>query len=471
MGTQTPGPCTPFHSLLRVGPSTSSIHALGDCAPVRGRVGRVRVRRAPMPRPGGSRPHCRPQRHQLLPAVRGVRALSALSDGALIPYEIPGWQEMADLQDRHLFNLKHAMHCLRPGVVIYVTTSWLDLFFDAWYDKIPVPFVLVSGGASDDPAPQAAHRAKLLDPASKILHWYAQNCQGTPLPRFSCVPIGTDASSYWTIGTKEAAPAVVLLSEFSSSIVTSASYSRTPHSPAYDVLVPGFNMGTHPARTVVWTQLCSAGAAGAPHTTPSNLTVLCLSRTDVSSMLAHTRRSAFVVSPHGHGLDCYRTWETLYLGSYPIVTSSSLDELYQDLPVLILQTWEQLTPTLLAETHFRFSRTAWRYERLRPAYWSARFASHPPPSTSSTSPSAPTHYDYSSLSQSATYSAETLKRLGLSGGDLITSEKTLFYLLDQNTRRHIPDLATFLRHGWEFADAHRLSEEDLNAIRVGPDVD
>mmetsp|Transcript_14260 Transcript_14260/g.31247 ORF Transcript_14260/g.31247 Transcript_14260/m.31247 type:complete len:184 (-) Transcript_14260:2521-3072(-) len=94
-----------------------------------------------------------------------------------------------------------------------------------------------------------------------------------------------------------------------------------------------------------------------------------------------------------------------------------------------------------------------------------------PPSTSSTSPSAPTHYDYSSLSQSATYSAETLKRLGLSGGDLITSEKTLFYLLDQNTRRHIPDLATFLRHGWEFADAHRLSEEDLNAIRVGPDVD
>ena len=46
--------------------------------------------------------------------------------------------------------------------------------------------------------------------------------------------------------------------------------------------------------------------------------------------LAKTR---FVVSPLGVGLDSYRSWESLYLGAYPIVRTSSLDELYENLPV------------------------------------------------------------------------------------------------------------------------------------------
>lgn len=49
--------------------------------------------------------------------------------------------------------------------------------------------------------------------------------------------------------------------------------------------------------------------------------------------------SQFVASPHGNGLDCYRTWEVLALGAIPIVKSSSLDQLYIDnkLPDRIIQ--------------------------------------------------------------------------------------------------------------------------------------
>jgi hypothetical protein len=54
-----------------------------------------------------------------------------------------------------------------------------------------------------------------------------------------------------------------------------------------------------------------------------------------------------VISPRGNGLDTHRLWEALYLGSLPIVKTSSLDLLYQNLPVLIVQEWEQVTEELL----------------------------------------------------------------------------------------------------------------------------
>ena len=52
---------------------------------------------------------------------------------------------------------------------------------------------------------------------------------------------------------------------------------------------------------------------------------------------------AFVASPWGGGLDCHRTWEALALGLYPILHSSELDPMFQDLPVLIVKTWSDIT--------------------------------------------------------------------------------------------------------------------------------
>jgi len=52
---------------------------------------------------------------------------------------------------------------------------------------------------------------------------------------------------------------------------------------------------------------------------------------------------AFSISPHGNGLDCHRTWEDLVLGCIVIVKSSPLDALYQDLPVVIVKDWQEIT--------------------------------------------------------------------------------------------------------------------------------
>jgi hypothetical protein len=52
---------------------------------------------------------------------------------------------------------------------------------------------------------------------------------------------------------------------------------------------------------------------------------------------------AFCASPHGHGLDCHRTWEALALGCIPIVKKSPLDDLYSKYPIWIVSDWSEVT--------------------------------------------------------------------------------------------------------------------------------
>tara|TARA_B110000259_G_scaffold187847_1_gene243627 strand:+ start:4092 stop:5777 length:1686 start_codon:yes stop_codon:yes gene_type:complete len=59
----------------------------------------------------------------------------------------------------------------------------------------------------------------------------------------------------------------------------------------------------------------------------------------------------FILSPPGAGIDCHRTWEALYCGTIPIIIESSINELYRDLPVLIVNSWEEITEDLLEKKY------------------------------------------------------------------------------------------------------------------------
>ena len=85
---------------------------------------------------------------------------------------------------------------------------------------------------------------------------------------------------------------------------------------------------------------------------------------------------AFVVSPHGNGLDCHRTWEALILGCIPIVKTSLLDNMYDNLPVLIVNSWKDVTRELLTNTVINFKERVFYYEKLTLKYWLEKFKSH-----------------------------------------------------------------------------------------------
>jgi hypothetical protein len=78
---------------------------------------------------------------------------------------------------------------------------------------------------------------------------------------------------------------------------------------------------------------------------------------------------AFVASPPGEGLDCHRTWEALCLGCIPILLSTPLDDMFEDLPVLIVKSWTDVTPALLKTTITNYKTREFRMEKLTLAYW------------------------------------------------------------------------------------------------------
>jgi hypothetical protein len=85
---------------------------------------------------------------------------------------------------------------------------------------------------------------------------------------------------------------------------------------------------------------------------------------------------AFIISPHGGGYDCHRLWEALILGCIPIVKTSPIDKLYQDLPVLIVQSWSDVTMDLLVKIIEEFKikelNKEFKYEKLALSYWMNR---------------------------------------------------------------------------------------------------
>ena len=85
--------------------------------------------------------------------------------------------------------------------------------------------------------------------------------------------------------------------------------------------------------------------------------------------LEDIRNHAFVLCPRGNGVDTVRLWETLYLGRIPIVKRDPVHKDWEDLPILFVDNWEDVTEELLRTTQVEFSQKSWCYEKLKIGYW------------------------------------------------------------------------------------------------------
>jgi hypothetical protein len=98
-------------------------------------------------------------------------------------------------------------------------------------------------------------------------------------------------------------------------------------------------------------------------------------RRPLAGLFAVYARHAFVISPHGNALDCYRTWEALLMGCVPIVKRSPIDYLYTDLPVAIVDEWSEITALNLQRWLERFGEAFNRQplrQTLSSQFWQAR---------------------------------------------------------------------------------------------------
>lgn len=79
--------------------------------------------------------------------------------------------------------------------------------------------------------------------------------------------------------------------------------------------------------------------------------------------------SHFVLCPRGNGLDTVRLWETLYLGSIPIVKSSGMDSLLCNLPVLIIDDWTDINEPFLIQKMDEIKSKKYNLDFLYTDYW------------------------------------------------------------------------------------------------------
>jgi hypothetical protein len=59
----------------------------------------------------------------------------------------------------------------------------------------------------------------------------------------------------------------------------------------------------------------------------------------------------------------------LLLGCYPIIQHSPLDPLFEDLPVVLINDWKEVTESFLEEKRKIFDEKTWPTEKLYAPYW------------------------------------------------------------------------------------------------------
>lgn len=86
-----------------------------------------------------------------------------------------------------------------------------------------------------------------------------------------------------------------------------------------------------------------------------------------------TAKSKYVLSPKGAGIDCHRTYESIYLDAIPIVESSELNYLYRKMPILIVDKWSEITEEYLINNYAEHKKNLDEWKLKYPDWTKAEF--------------------------------------------------------------------------------------------------
>ncbi len=79
--------------------------------------------------------------------------------------------------------------------------------------------------------------------------------------------------------------------------------------------------------------------------------------------------SKFVLCPRGNGVDSHRLWETLYMRSIPIVKRHPTHKGLEDLPILFVDSYDEITEDYLEFKYLEMASRKWNFEKLKMNWW------------------------------------------------------------------------------------------------------
>lgn len=260
-----------------------------------------------------------------------------------------------DLLERH-----------RPGGSIYLCTDAILTFIDHLLSKVQDDFVLVTGDSDTAITDVAIHHRVLLPLLNSpyLRAWYAQNSLAKH-PKLYQMPIGMDYHTMWQ------RPGV---------------WGMLGQSPiAQENALIGILGKSQPFRSRHFLGYCNWHLAG-----DRGDRVACMQKiqkdmcyVESNFLPRHTswQRQAecmFVISPEGVGVDCHRTWEGLLLGCVPVVKRSQFSSIFDGLPVVLLDDWDQFNYAHMSMFVSPLLSNRFNFSKLFTAHWMDRIRDKPP---------------------------------------------------------------------------------------------
>jgi hypothetical protein len=251
------------------------------------------------------------------------------------------------------------LQTMPPNKVVYLNPDFFSLFKFILDKSIKTPIILVIGN-SDFTFPTDYLTEKdfhIFIENPKIVHLFCQNCI-IQHPKITKIPIALD---YHTM-TRPNKWGPILSPYEQEQDLKIIKHMVKPFWERKIKCYSNFHF-------LLTTKFGSKDRIDAMNSIPADLVFYEPTRIYRKPSWINQTEYSFVISPMGNGIDCHRTWEALCLGCIPIVKSNNLDELYVDLPVLIVSDWAEITQELLENTIKRFKSTEFNYAKLKLKYW------------------------------------------------------------------------------------------------------
>jgi len=262
----------------------------------------------------------------------------------------------------YLINMLNSNN-MYDGMSIYVCSDLINYFYNKILPKIKNKFTLVTGD-SDLCVPKevlSMEEFKSLISNNYLIKWFAQNTQIKNIPKMVQLPIGLDYHTIsnnpnfrWVIEGEGTTPKCQEEILFDLIKKMDPFYERN-----YKIYVNFVKHGNSRLnqRVEVFEKI---------NNELLEINLDSLKRTDT---WINMTKYAFVLSPFGIGMDCHRTWEALCLGAIPIVCAPNFEKLFEDLPILNVNDWSEITSELLINTINKFKIKKFNYNKLSLNYW------------------------------------------------------------------------------------------------------
>jgi hypothetical protein len=218
---------------------------------------------------------------------------------------------------------------VKENDIVFVKTKYLRRFTKYMHPKIKHPYILITHNGDEEIPGQYEW---LLDD-KKIILWFGMNTTKVH-PKLVTLPIG--------FGSAEVARTVAAL--------------RDQHFEKVRLVYLNF-ASTHPEREEAREYFSKMPFCKVDPRRP------------FSEYIEEVMRSKFQVSPRGNGIDCHRVWETIFAGTIPILKSTPLDPLYEDLPVLIVREWSEVNEDFLNQKYSEIVSREYDFAKLYADYW------------------------------------------------------------------------------------------------------